>query len=185
VKDYRYKISISTRIWEGETCLGILVANIPIGRRLVVMDMADQPEGTMVVSPMDWSYADRGVPPPPGPPRFLAFLDRSYPESGLEPIWVDPARYPRLEGFARNPTAIAATDRFREGAVLSYRRVGDTPLVAILRHPYPWPLRWLFDARLRRLAVPIVGLAACVAAIVLVRRGAFRLRFSFPKGGLS
>ena len=174
VKDFRYKISVSTRIWDGDDCLGVLVANIPIGRTLVVLDMADEPEGATVVSPIDWSYADRGVPPPPGPPPFLAVLDRSYTGTPAEPVWPDPARFRKLAAFVRDSHLVSAVDRFGEGAVSSYHRVGETPLVVVLRHSYPWPIRPVLDPRLRGLFPTILAFFVLVTAFVFGRRAARR-----------
>jgi hypothetical protein len=107
----------------------------------------------------------------------MAILDRSYPSTELEPIWPDPARFRPLAAFVRDPALTFATERFREGAVLSYHRVGDTPLVVVLRTPYPWPLRLLLDPRLRGPAVAALALLAFVPLFFVARRAVrFRSR---------
>ena len=56
VKDARYKIAVSTRIWgdRGEL-LGVLVANFTIGPRLIDVDMRQEPNDAAVLCPMDRS----------------------------------------------------------------------------------------------------------------------------------
>ena len=56
VKDARYKIAVSTRVWgdRGEL-LGILVANFTIGPRLIDVDYRQEPNVAAVLCPMDRS----------------------------------------------------------------------------------------------------------------------------------
>ncbi|MGE3819769.1 MAG: protein kinase, partial [Isosphaeraceae bacterium] len=49
VVDGRYKIGVSSRVWDGDRCLGLFVANVTLGSRLVLLDMAEEPEGAAVV----------------------------------------------------------------------------------------------------------------------------------------
>jgi hypothetical protein len=45
--------------------------------------------------------------------------------------------------FEQDPGMIEDVESIRTGAMTNYHRVGATPLVVVLRHPYPWPLRLL------------------------------------------
>jgi serine/threonine-protein kinase len=173
VVDGRYKIAVSARVWDGDRCLGLLVANVSLGPRLVLVDMTDEPEGAAVVSPMDWTYAGPGAPAPGERFPYLATFHRSYARAGASPIWPDPARFPRLADFERTPGLIAAAVAFRDGGVTDYRRVGGTPLIVLLQQPYPWPARWFFDVRFARQAAAgtaVLALTSLAVALSRVRR---------------
>jgi hypothetical protein len=170
VVDGRYKIAISTRVWDGERCLGLLVANITLGPRLVLVDMTEEPEGAAVVSPMDWTYAVSGSLAPGERHPYLAAFHRAYARAGVPPIWPESSRFPRLADFEHTPGLASAEDAFRDGCVTDYHRVGTSPLVVLLEQPYPRPFRWLLDLRLARRAGPGVAVLALLSLAIALRR---------------
>ncbi|MGE3819193.1 MAG: hypothetical protein AB7I30_07130, partial [Isosphaeraceae bacterium] len=156
--DFLYNIGVSSRVWDGDRCLGLFVANVTLGSRLVLLDMAEEPEGAAVVSPIDWSYAPPGSPPPSRRPPYLAAFHQSYSRAEVEPIWPARSRYDRLDDFERDPALRAVKVAFQHGGVTDYHRVGDTPLVVLTYQSYPRPARWLFNAK-----VAALGLVSVVA----------------------
>jgi hypothetical protein len=174
VKDETLKVAVSTRIWDeyGE-CLGVLVANIPFGPKLVTVDMKLEAEGAKVISPMDWSYAPDNAPPRGHRPRYGVVLDRLYSYtdrvSHLKPV--DPSLFPGLIAFEQNPRLPNAKGHFLGGVVRDYYRVGKTSLVVVLERPYPWPIRLVFDARLRMwAALVLVGLTLIFLFVISIHR---------------
>lgn len=158
VVDGRYKIGVSSRVWDGDECLGLFVANVTLGPRLVLLEMTEEPEGAVVVSPIDWSYAPPGSPSPSRRPPYLAAFHQSYAKTELEPIWPDRSRFTRLDDFERDPLLKAEKVAFRHGGVTDYHRVGETPLVVLMYQAYPRPARWLFNARVAPFALVSLGL---------------------------
>lgn len=160
-EDSLFKVGVSTRIWDRSTCLGVIVATITVGPRLALLDMKEEAEGACVLSPVDGSYPERGPSPPPGGhPPFIVALARAYTGADRVPIVPDLAQYPRLAAFEDDLELAVAVDPIRDGAVVNYHRVGGTPLIAVIRTPYPWPIRWMLDARFRRWALPTLAVAA-------------------------
>jgi Sodium:dicarboxylate symporter family len=141
-KDAHYKIAISTRIWDGGgKLLGILVANFPIGPRLIDVDMGRERVDAAILCPMDRSDPTRGVVDPGRPWEYISALDRRYAEDGNDrPFTLDPSRLP---DFQDDPGLDRATAGPRGGQLVDYHRVGETPLIAVVRRKCPWPLSWL------------------------------------------
>ena len=83
VKDRHYKIAVSRRILDGPECLAVLVVNVKVGSRLVDLDMKDEPPGTRLVSPMDWSYGSGTPPRRNGAAPYIVAMDRTYPDASM------------------------------------------------------------------------------------------------------
>lgn len=145
VKDGRYKIAVSTRIWgdRGEL-LGTLVANFTIGPRLIDVDLRQEPNAA-VLCPMDRSDPLRGVEDRARPWLYISVLDRRYTEDrNDQPFKVDPSRLPDFQG---NPKLDKATAGPWGGQLVDYHRVGETHMVVEMRRKCPWPLSWLPEFR--------------------------------------
>ena len=149
VTDRHYKIAVSRRIWDGPECLAVLGVNVTVGWRLVDLDMRDELPGARLVSPMDWSYSERHVPPLQQCAPYVVAMDRTYPDAdaNFDPVWLSPEQVPQMPFFGQDPDRTEAVDFFHDGAVTNYHRVGKTPLVVVLRHPYPWPFSWVLGFR--------------------------------------
>lgn len=115
------------------------MANVTIGWRLVDLDMRDELPGAALVSPVDWTYSEWEHKPPD---RYVIVLSRAYQNSAseFEPIWRSGEQLPRLARFEQDPDLPDEVESIRDGAMTNYHRVGKTPLVVVLRHPYPWPM---------------------------------------------
>jgi len=166
IKDNHYKIAIAARVWDDRRCLAVLVANVTIGWRLVDLDMHHELAGAALVSPVDWTYSEWERDPPD---RYVIALSRAYPDSDtqFEPIWRSGKQLPRMARFERDPDLAEEVESVRDGAMTNYHRVGKTPLVVVLRHPYPWPLSmaitwWVLPVSL--------GLLAMVLLLINLRR---------------
>jgi hypothetical protein len=142
VKDGRYKIAISTRVWsdQGEL-LGILVANFAIGPRLIDVDLRHEPDDVAVLCPMDHSDPAQsdGNRRPVWP--YIAVLDRQYAgNSSDQPATFRASLLPDFQGDA---TLTHASRGPWGGQFVDYHRVGQTHMVVVLKRPGPWPLSWL------------------------------------------
>ena len=182
VKDRHYKIAVSRWILDGPERLAVLAVNVAVGSRLVDLNMRDEPPDARLVSPMDWSYWWRHVPPPQQRAPYVVAMDHTYPNADFKPVWLSPEQVPLMPLFERNPNLHDAVDLFRDGAVTNYHRVGATPLVVVLRHPYPWPFSWVLATNIWRSAVPVLVLLAFVPVllVVVVRRAALPLPGTGP-----
>jgi serine/threonine-protein kinase len=142
VKDGRYKIAISTRVWgnRGEL-LGLLVANFTIGPRLIDVDLRQELGDVAVLCPMDRSDPAPGADNHRRIAPYIAVLDRQYADNG----GVQPATFPspQLPDFQGNSTLGHVTRGPWGGRFVDYHRVGQTHLVVVLRRQCPWPLSWL------------------------------------------
>jgi serine/threonine-protein kinase len=166
IKDDHYKIAIAARVWDDDECLAVLVANVTIGWRLVDLDMRQERAGAALVSPVDWTYSEEEFDPPD---LYVIALSPAYPESdtSFEPIWRSGEQLPGMARFKKDPELPDAAEYLREGAMTNYHRVGKTPLVVVLRHPYPWPLSlvvawWTLPV--------ILGLLAALLLFITLRR---------------
>jgi serine/threonine-protein kinase len=141
IKDDRYKLAIVTRVWDDEAgrWAALLVANVTAGSQLVDLDMHNELPGAAVVSPPDWSYSEFEAAPPP---RYVVLLspDHAADDAPFAPIWRAASEIPRMAAFDADPELREAVEYARDGAMTNYHRVGRTPLIVVLRHPYPWPL---------------------------------------------
>ena len=140
VKDRRYKIAVSTRIWGDDgALLGILVANFPIGPRLIALDMSQEPDAT-VLCPMDRSDPVQGLYDTHPPWPYIPVLDRRYQgkPGDYPPDTFDPSGLPDFVGdhAAEGPWG---------GRLVDYYRVGETHMIVKLTRRCPWPLSWLPD----------------------------------------
>jgi serine/threonine-protein kinase len=146
VKDGRYKIAVTTRVWgdRGEL-LGILVANFAIGPRLIDVDLRHEPDDVAVLCPMDHSDPARnGDNRRPFWP-YIAVLDRHYAgTSGDQPATFGASQIPDFQG---DSTLGHASGGLWGGRFVDYQRVGQTHMVVVLRQPCPWPLSWLPEFR--------------------------------------
>jgi hypothetical protein len=144
-KDGRYKIAVSTRIWDADRLLGILVANFTIGPRLIDVDMRQEAGAATVLCPMDRSDPVRGSEAPGPSCEYISVLDRRYTGGGTDrPLTADPSRLPDFQG---DPTLDHAAGGPAGGVLVDYQRVGRTPMVVVIRRDCPWPLSWLPDLR--------------------------------------
>ncbi len=148
VKDNRYKIAVSTRIWDDrDKLLGSLVANFTIGPRLIDVDIRQEPGDAAVLCPMDQSDPVEGIANGVPPWRYISVLDRRYTADGTNrPFMVDS---PPLLDFQNDPKLNHVTGGPDGGKLVDYHRVGQTHMVIVMRRPCPWPLSWLsfFTAR--------------------------------------
>ena len=124
--------------------------------------MKDEPGGASLVSPMDWTYDELERGPSPRRAPYIVALDAEYEDKDFQPIFLDDRQVPLMSRFEADSTLEEAVDHFTGGALTHYHRVGKTPLVLVLRQPYPGILR-LF---LSPWALPILGLALLVPLAV-------------------
>ena len=141
LKDGHYKIAVSTRIWDGDRCLGLLAANVALGPSLVDLDMKDEPGGASLVSPMDWTYDELERGPSARRAPYIVALNAEYGNKDFQPIFLDDHQVPMMSYFEADSSLEEAVDHFTGGALTHYHRVGETPLVLVLRQPYPGILR--------------------------------------------
>jgi serine/threonine-protein kinase len=171
-QDGRFKVTVITRVWEGETLLGLLGASLAVDSKVVALDMAGEWPGARVVGPLDRGARPGADPPGRGLPDYVAVLDRDYAVPGQKPRAVGADKRAVLDAFARSPGFRQATDWFSAtGSLVNYARIGDTHFVAVVERPYPAPLRL---AALHPLAsaAAAASLALCLGlARRLPRRG--------------
>ncbi|WP_165223883.1 protein kinase domain-containing protein [Aquisphaera insulae] len=167
IKDDRYKVAIVTRVWDEEAgrWVALLVANVTAGSHLVDLDMANELPGAAVVSPPDWSYTAFEATPPG---RYVLLLSPAHAtaDAPFAPIWRDASEVPRMAAFDADPDLKEAVQYARDGAMTNYHRVGRSPLVVVLRHPYPWPLSLLAT----RWGLTLLALAAASPALYAAQR---------------
>jgi serine/threonine protein kinase len=146
VKDDRYKIAVSTRVWDDRrNLLGHLVANFTIGPRLIDVDLRHERNDAVVLCPMDRS--DPRIPrdDPVKPWQYISVLDRRYTVDWKDaPIKVDLAR---LRDFQIDTDLIHSAEGRVGGKLVNYHRVGESHMVVVTRRTSPWPLSWLPDFR--------------------------------------
>lgn len=145
VKDHRYKVAVSTRIWgDGDELLGVMVANFTIGPRFIDVDLSHEPNAA-VLCPMDKSDPVSGLEDPRPPWRYIFVLDSRYTVDGNDdPFEEDPSQLPDFQG---DPTLLHARGGLRGGKFVDYHRVGETQMIGVTRRDGPWPLSWLPDFR--------------------------------------
>ena len=146
VRDKRWKIAVSTRIWDdNHNLLGILVANFTIGPRLIDVDLREESIDAAVLCPMDLSDPIRGIDDPGPPWSYIYVLDRRYTvDWGAKPFLADPSG---ISNFQSDPSLVHGTSGPRGGKLVDYHRVGKTHMVVVTRRNLPWPLSWLPDSR--------------------------------------
>lgn len=166
LKDGHYKIAVTTRVWDGDRFLGLLAANITLGPTLVDLDMKHEPEGASIVSPMDWTYDERERGPSRPRAPYIVALDARYEDTNFEPIFLDDRQLPLMARFEDSPSLVEAVDYLTGGALTHFRRVGRTPLVLVLRQPYPPLIR----LALSPWALPVAGLFLTLLLVLAWRR---------------
>ncbi|MFO0950082.1 MAG: protein kinase [Isosphaeraceae bacterium] len=57
-QDFMYKYAVTTEVRDGGERLALLAATIPVGRRLMALDMLDEPPGASVVRRVDPTYPE-------------------------------------------------------------------------------------------------------------------------------
>jgi eukaryotic-like serine/threonine-protein kinase len=145
-KDDRYKIAVSTRIWDDKrNLLGYLVANFTIGPRLIDVDLRQEPSAATVLCPMDRSDPRTPRPEPAENWQYISVLDRQYTMDWKdEPIQVGASR---VSDFKKNPGLFHAARGPEGGKLVDYQRVGESHMVVVARRTCPWPLSWLPNFR--------------------------------------
>ncbi len=140
-KDAHYKTAVSTRIRDGSgKLLGVLVANVPIGPRLIDVDLGHEPGEAAILCPVDQSDPFRGVVDSGRLWEDITALDGHYTEHAKNhPFQMDPSHLP---DFQNNPELDHATVGPWGGQLVDYHRVGQTPLIVVMRRKCPWPLSW-------------------------------------------
>jgi hypothetical protein len=146
VKDDRYKIAVSTRVWgDHDELLGILVANLTIGPKLIDVDLRQEPVDAAILCPMDRSDPNHGVDDQGPHWPYIAVLDRRY--AGVQSDRPAIAEVDRVPDFQSDSALDHATAGPWGGRLVDYCRVGRTHLVVVRRRPCPWPLSWLPEFR--------------------------------------
>jgi serine/threonine protein kinase len=160
-QDDRYKITATTRVWEGGRMLGILGASLAVDSRMAALDMKREGAGAMVVGPMD--HGRRAGSPPPDAPQtdFIVLLHRDYAVPGQKPMIVESDKRKTLARFAIDAAIKEEADHFSQnGSLIDYARVGDSHFIVIVERLYPWPIQAV--ARRPRLSfLALVGVAIC------------------------
>lgn len=145
-QDGLYKFAVTVRIWNGDQVQGVLAATIPIDARMVALDMQDEPAGTVLAGPMDWTYTEDHELPAERWPSFIAVLHPQYEKPGVDPIWISGDKVRRLQTFASTAGLKLSTNFLtRDGGFVNYARVGETQFVVLIEQPYPWPINWLLN----------------------------------------
>ena len=141
VKDGRYKIAVSTRVWDNRgDLLGYLVANFSIGPRLIDVDLSNEPSSA-VLCPMDLS--DPAIPREDTSKtwQYISVVDSRYKlDTKDQPIKLSQAR---LADFQKDRSLIHAAEGPGSGKIVDYHRVGQSHMVVMTRRIFRWPLSWL------------------------------------------
>jgi serine/threonine-protein kinase len=161
-----FKLSATTRVWDGERLLGFVGASLAVDSRMVALDMRREQDGAALVGPADPNRRP-GVPADDAP-EFVVVLHRDYSVPGQRPDAVTGREADRLRDFAADPARTTAADLFGpRGTFVHYARAGDSHFVVLVERPYPWPLGLLLQ---RPLASGVGMGAAALALFVLSRR---------------
>src|SRR5262249_1249429 len=107
-QDERFKVSATTRVWDGERLLGVVGASLAGDSRMVAVDMKREQPGAALVGPAD-PYHRPGTPAEDAP-EFVIVLHRDYGVAGQRPEAVRGAEADRLRAFATDPSLASATD---------------------------------------------------------------------------
>jgi hypothetical protein len=165
-QDERFKVTATTRVWEGERLLGFVGASLAVDSRMVALDMKREQQGAALAGPAD-PYRRPGAPAVEAP-EFVVVLHRDYGIAGQRPKAVTGPEVDRLRAFSADPTRTRAADPFGpHGTFVHYARVGDSHFVVLVERPYPWPLNLLLE---RPAGSGLVLGGAILAAALLSRR---------------
>jgi hypothetical protein len=166
-QDERYKLTVITRVWQGERLLGLLGASLAVDSRLVALDMQAEWPGVRVVGPMDENPRLVAVGPGEVPRRFVVVLEAGYGIPGQKPHEVGPEECETLAAFVKDLTLRQAANACSgNGCLVSFARVGDSHFVAMVERPYPWPLGLI----LRQPLGYVIGFGLMLAFLGMVRR---------------
>ncbi len=165
-QDGRFKLSATTRVWDGDRVLGFVGASLAVDSRMVALDMRREQLGAALLGPADPNRRPGG--PPEDAPEFVVVLHRDYGVAGQRPAAVTGREADRLRDFAADPARTTAADPFGpRGTFVHYARAGDSHFVVLVERPYPWPLGLLLE---RPLASGVALGGAALAVIALSRR---------------
>jgi serine/threonine-protein kinase len=164
-QDGRYKVSATTRVWDGDRLLGFVGASLAVDSRMVALDMKREQAGAALAGPTD--PGRRVGAPADEEPEFVVVLHRDYGVAGQRPAAVTGREANRLRAFA-NPARTTASDMLGpRGTFVHYARVGESHFVVLVERPYPWPVGLLVE---RPLGSGLVLGGAFVAVGFLSRR---------------
>jgi serine/threonine-protein kinase len=166
-QDDRFKLTVISRVWEGDKLLGLLGASLAVDSKMVALDMAAEWPGARLVGPLDHGARAGSEAPSRDLPDFVAFLQSGYTVPGQKPDLVGADQHALLAAFAHDRDLRQATDWLSAGGrLVNYARIGDSHYVAVVERPYPAPLRLV---ALHPLAAAAT-LAAVAACLGLARR---------------
>jgi hypothetical protein len=143
-QDGRFKVTATTRVWNGERLLGFVGASLAVDSRMVALDMKREQAGAALAGPAD-PYRRPGAPAEEVS-EFVVVLHRDYGVAGQRPEAVTGREADRLRAFAADPTLTSAADLFGpRGTFVHYARVGESHFVVFVERLYPWPLHVLLE----------------------------------------
>jgi hypothetical protein len=170
-----YKVSATTRVWDGDRLLGVVGASLAVESRLVALDMKREQAGAALAGPMD--PGRRAAASADQEPEFVVVLHRDYGVAGQRPAAVTGREADRLRAFD-DPARTTATDLLGpRGTFVHYARVGESHFVVLVEQSYPWPVGLLLE---RPLASGLVLGGAFVAVVFLSRRWRRRVATTEP-----
>src|SRR5262249_45077360 len=82
-QDDRFKVTATTRVWDGERLLGFVGASLAVDSRMVALDMKREQAGAALAGPAD-PYRRPGSPTEDAP-EFVIVLHRDYGVAGQKP----------------------------------------------------------------------------------------------------
>jgi serine/threonine-protein kinase len=145
-QDARFKFTVICQVGR-ETPGPLLGASVPVDSRLVALDMKNEPPGVMMVGQRDGNRRIDTEDAPAQPAEFVVVLHRDHQVAGQAPVGLPAGIQEQLAGFANDPSRREATDVLsRNGIWVNFARVGDSPFVIVVEHPYPRMLHWLAEA---------------------------------------
>jgi serine/threonine-protein kinase len=165
-QDGRFKVSATTRVWDGDRLLGFVGASLAVDSRMVALDMKREHAGAALAGPADPNR--RPGAPAGDAPEFVVVLHRDYGVAGQRPAAVSGREADRLRAFAADPALQTAADLLGpRGTFVHYARAGDSHFVVVVERLYPWPLGFVLE---RPLASGLGLAGALLAGVVLSQR---------------
>jgi serine/threonine-protein kinase len=166
-QDQRFKLTVMSRVWEGDRLLGLLGASLAVDSKMVALDMHTEWPGARLVGPFDHGARSGQENDARRRPDYVTVLDRQYDVAGERPRPVGADMRATLDAFADDAGRRQATDWFSAtGSLIHYARIGDTHYVAVLEQPYPAPVRLIAKHPL----ATATAIAVAIAAFGLLRR---------------
>jgi serine/threonine-protein kinase len=161
-QDDRFKLTVISRVWDGDRLLGLLGASLAVDSRMVALDMAAEWPGARLVGPLDRGARVGADAPVSTAPDYVAVLESDYAVPGQKPRPVGADKHAVLGAFAADRQTRQATDWLSAtGSLVNYARIGDTHYVAVVERPYPAPVR-LIALHPIATAGTLAALAACL-----------------------